>query len=170
MSLYSKEIMKHFRNPQNVGKIEHPSGVGRVGNLRCGDIMYLYLKVGKDKKGREIIKGVKFETFGCTVAIANTSLLTTMIKGKSLDEAMKITKEDLLKKFGNVPFVKIHCSMLAVDALSEAIYDYYVKSKKKIPKNLQKRHEAAEKIGKELEKRHKVLVQIEEKIHKGRRL
>lgn len=163
--LYSKEIMKHFKNPQNVGKIRNPDGLGRVGNLTCGDIMYLYIKVEKDRKGKEIIKNVKFETFGCTVAIANTSLLTTMIKGKRIEEVMKITKDDLLKKFGGVPFMKIHCSMLAVDALFEAIYDYYVKSGKKISKELQEKHEATEKIGKELEERSKELLDFEEKIH-----
>lgn len=167
MEPYSKEIMKHFKHPQNVGKMKNPSAVGKVGNLRCGDIMYLYLKVGKDKKGKEMIKDVKFETYGCTVAIANTSLLTTMIKGKTIEKAMKITKEDLIKKFGNVPFVKIHCSMLAVDALNEAVYDYYLKNKKKITKELQKKHEMAEKVGEEIGKRHKELVEFEEKLHKG---
>jgi len=166
MELYSKEVMRHFKSPQNVGKIKNPSGIGKVGNLRCGDIMYLYIKVEKDKKGKEIIKDVKFETFGCTVAIANTSLLTTMIKGKTIEQAMKIKKEDLLRKFGGVPFVKIHCSLLAVDALSEAIYDYFKKSGKKISSELETRHKKAEKVGEELEKRHKDLVKIEEKLHK----
>jgi nitrogen fixation NifU-like protein len=162
--LYSKEIMKHFKNPRNVGKMKNPTAVGKVGNLRCGDIMYLYLKI-EGKRGKEIIKDVKFETFGCTVAIANTSLLTTMIKGKTLKEALKIKKDDMIKKFGEVPFVKIHCSMLALDALAEAIYDYYVKSKEPISKELQTRHEQAEKIGREIEERHKGLVDLEEKIH-----
>ncbi|MDP2664016.1 MAG: iron-sulfur cluster assembly scaffold protein [bacterium] len=167
MEPYSKEIMKHFKHPQNVGKMKNPSAVGKVGNLRCGDIMYLYLKVEKDKKGREMIKDVKFETYGCTVAIANTSLLTTMIKGKTMEQAMKITKEDLIKKFGNVPFVKVHCSMLAVDALNEAVYDYYLKNKKKITKELQKKHKMAEKVGEEIGKRHKELVELEENLHKN---
>ena len=159
--------MKHFKHPQNVGKMKNPSAVGKVGNLRCGDIMYLHLKIEKDKKGREVIKDVKFETYGCTVAIANTSLLTTMVKGKTIEQAMKIEKEDLIKRFGNVPFIKIHCSMLAVDALAEAIYDYYLKNQKKIPKELQKKHERAEKVGEEIGKRHKDLVEIEEKLHKN---
>lgn len=163
--LYSKEIMKHFKNPQNVGKMKNPSAVGKVGNLRCGDIMYLYLDI-KEEKGKNIIKDVKFETFGCTVAIANTSLLTTMIKGKDLEYALKITKEDMIKKFGEVPFIKVHCSMLALDALAEAIYSYYVKIKKPITKELAQRHEQAEKISKEIEERHKDLVELEEKIHR----
>ena len=164
--LYSKEVMKHFKNPRNVGKMKNPSGLGKAGNLKCGDTMYFYLRIGKDKKGREIIKDVKFETYGCAIAIANTSLLTAMVKNKTLEEAIKITKDDLLKKFGQVPFVKIHCSLLAVDALAEAIYDYYKKNKKPISEELQKRHEMAEKIGKEIEHRHGELVKIEEEIHK----
>src|SRR3989338_10278900 len=110
MRFYSNEVMKHFKKPQNVGKIKNADGLGKVGNLSCGDIMYLYLKIVKNKKGQEIIKDVKFETFGCTVAIANTSLLTTMVKGKTLEQAQKITKDDLVKKFKNVPSVKVHCS------------------------------------------------------------
>ena len=168
MQLYSKEVMKHFKNPQNVGKLKNPSAIGKVGSLRCGDIMYLYLKIEKEKKGKEIIKDVKFETFGCTVAIANTSLLTTMIKGKTIEQALRINKNDLLKKFGSVPFIKIHCSMLAVDALAEAVYDYYSKNKKPISKDLQKRHESAEKIGKEINEKHKELVKLEEDLHKNK--
>lgn len=168
MELYSKEVMKHFKHPQNVGKMKNPSAVGKVGNLRCGDIMYLYLKIKRDKKGREIIEDVKFETYGCTVAIANTSLLTTMVKGKTIEQAMKIKKEDLIKKFGSVPFVKIHCSMLAVDALSEAIYDYFKKSGRKITKELQEKHNKAEKIEKEIKEKHKELIKLEEKLHKNK--
>ena len=168
MELYSKEVMKHFKHPQNVGKMKSPSAVGKVGNLRCGDTMYLYIKVEKDKKGREVIKDVKFETYGCTVAIANTSILTTMVKGKTMEQAMKIKKEDLIKRFGNVPFIKIHCSMLAVDALSEAIYDYFKKSGRKITKELQEKHNRAEKIEKEIEEKHKELMKLEEKLHKNK--
>ncbi len=166
MALYSKEVMKHFKNPQNVGKMKNFDAIGKVGNLRCGDIMYLYLKIGKNKKGEEMIKDIKFETFGCTVAIANTSLLTTMVKGKTLAKALKVTKDDLVKKFKNVPLIKVHCSLLAVDALSEAIYDYYRKQKKQISAELQTRHEAAEVVGQELEKRHGALLEIEEQLHK----
>mgnify|MGYP001574364028 CR=1 FL=1 len=164
--LYSKEVMKHFKTPQNVGRIKNPDALGKVGNLTCGDVMYLYLKIAKNKAGKEIIKDIKFETFGCTVAIANTSLLTTMIRGKTLEEAMKVTKDDLVKKFGNVPLIKVHCSLLAVDALAEAVYDYYIKQKRPIPAELQKRHEKAEKIGKEIGHRHGGLVELEEELHK----
>lgn len=129
--------------------------------------MYLYIKIAKDKKGREFIKDIKFETFGCTVAIANTSLLTTMVKGKTLEDALKVTKDDLVKNFGSVPALKVHCSLLAVDALAEAVHGYYKKNKRPILKELQARHEKAEKIGKEIEERHKRLVGIEEELHKG---
>ena len=169
MNLYSKEVMKHFRKPQNVGRMKNPSAIGKVGNLRCGDIMYLYLKIEKNKKGKEIIKDVKFETFGCTVAIANTSLLTTMIKGKTIEGAMKITKNDLIKKFKGVPFIKIHCSLLAVDALSEAIYDYFQKTGKPISKELEERHKNAEKIGEEIKEKHGGLFKVEEELHKKSR-
>lgn len=164
--LYLKEIMKHFTRPQNVGKMKDYDGLGKAGNLTCGDIMYFYIKVGKNKAGKEIIKNVSFETFGCTVAIANTSLLTTMVRGKTLEEALKITKEDLLKKFGQVPIVKIHCSLLAVDALGEAIYGYLSKNKKSIPEKLQERHQRAERDKKIIEERHKALLKLEEELHR----
>jgi nitrogen fixation NifU-like protein len=152
---YSKEIIKHFKNPQNVGKLKDYSGCGKVGNLLCGDILYFYIKIMKNKQGKEIIKKASFSTFGCPVAIANSSLLTTLVKGKSLKEAMKITKEDLLKKLGKVPPFKIHCSLFAIDALSEAIYDYYSKNKIAIPEELKKKHLRIIKTKEKIEKRYK---------------
>jgi len=166
MMIYSKEVMMHFTNPQNVGKMKNYDGLGKVGNLTCGDIMYLYIKVSKNKKGKEIIKDISFETFGCAIAIANTSLLTTLVKEKTLEEALKITKEDLIKRFGRVPIVKIHCSFLAVDVLGEAIYDYLSKNKRPIPERLQERHQRVEKDKEIVEKRHEELVKLEEEIHK----
>jgi len=163
--IYSKEIMKHFTHPQNVGKMKNYDGLGRVGNLTCGDIMYLYIKVGKNKNRRKIIKDISFETFGCTVAIANTSLLTTIAKGKTLEEALRITKEDLVKEFGQVPLVKIHCSLLAVDALGEAIYDYLSRNEQPISKELRERHQRVERDNKIIKRRHRELVKIEEKLH-----
>jgi nitrogen fixation NifU-like protein len=158
MALYSKKIIEHFKNPRNVGKIKSPSGIGEAGNIQCGDLMRLYIKIGKNKKGEDIIEDIKFETMGCIVAIANTSLLTTMIKGKKLDYALKIKKEDLIKKLGKpLPPFKIHCSVLALDALKEAIYDYYKKSKIKIPDELEKEHKRIIKIKKEISKRYKTL-------------
>ncbi|MDP1538990.1 MAG: iron-sulfur cluster assembly scaffold protein [bacterium] len=164
-TLYSKEIMEHFKNPKNVGRIKNPSGLGRAGNKICGDIMYLYLKIKRNRKGVEIISDIKYETYGCVVAIANTSLLSTMIKGKTLEEAAKVTKEDLIKKFKQVPLIKIHCSLLAVDALSEAIYDYFLKNKREISEELQKKHERIEKEKKEIGRRHAELVKLEEELH-----
>jgi len=167
MSIYSKEIIKHFKNPKNVGKIKKPSGRGEAGNILCGDIMTLYLKIGENKKGEKIIEDVKFETMGCVVAIANTSLLTTMVKGKKLEEALKIKKEDLLKKLGQpLPPFKIHCSVLAVDALKEAIYDYYLKNKIEIPEDLEKEHQRITKTKEELEKRYKGFQAFEKEILK----
>ena len=156
MPLYSKEIFKHFKNPKNVGKIKKPSGVGEAGNLICGDVMKLYLKIEKNKKGERIIKDIKFETLGCVVAIANTSLLTTMVKGKKLEDVLKIKKEDLIKRLGQpLPPIKIHCSILAADALKEAIYDYYLKNEIEISKDLEKEHQRITKTKEELEKRYK---------------
>jgi len=165
-TLYSKEIMKHFRHPRNVGKMKNYDGLGKIGNLLCGDILWLYIKVGKNKQGKEIIKRASFLTFGCTIAIANSRLITTMVRGKTLEKAMKITKEKLLKKLGKVPPFKIHCSLLAVDALSEAIYDYFLKNKKEIPKELQKRHERIKREKKEIEKRYKEWIKMEEEMYK----
>ena len=128
--LYSKEIMQHFRHPRNVGEMKNYDGLGKVGNPVCGDVLWLYIKVAKNKKGEEIIKKASFKTFGCTVAIANSSLITTLVRGKTLDEALKITKDSILKKLKKVPPIKIHCSVLAVDALHKAIDDYLVKNKK----------------------------------------
>ena len=136
------------------------SGLGKVGNPICGDVLWLYIKVGKDKSGKEIIKQASFSTFGCTVAIANSSLITTLVNEKTLEEAMKISKGDLLKKLKKVPPIKVHCSFLAIDALSEAIYDYLSKNKRKIPVDLQEKHKRIEKEKKEMEKRYKKMNEI----------
>jgi nitrogen fixation NifU-like protein len=165
MPIYSKEIIKHFKNPRNVGKIKNPSGVGEAGNIYCGDVMKLYLKIGENRKREKIIDDVKFETLGCVVAVANTSLLTTLVKGKKIEEALKIKKEDLIKKLGQpLPLFKIHCSVLAVDALKEAIYDYYLKEKIEIPADLEKEHQRIIKTKEELEKRYKGFQAFEKEI------
>lgn len=166
--LYSKQIIEHFKHPRNVGKMTGYDGLGKVGNIICGDVLWLYIKIGKDKQGREVIKNVSFETFGCIVAIANSSLLTTMVKGKTLEEAMKITKQDLLEKIRKVPPIKVHCSVLAADALSEAIYDYLKKNKKPIPQELAKRHQRIAKEKKIIEEKYRDWTKFEEKsIRKG---
>ncbi len=126
---YSKKVMKHFKNPHNQGVIKNADAVGQVGNPGCGDVMKLYLKIGrkkasKGKNGVEMIKDIKFETLGCAAAIAVSSAMTDIAKGKTLDEAMKITKDKIVKDLGGLPPVKIHCSMLSVEALHKAIEEY----------------------------------------------
>jgi nitrogen fixation NifU-like protein len=167
MTIYSKTIIEHFKKPRNAGKIKNPDGRGEAGNLVCGDLMKIYLKIKKTKRGEEIIKDIKFETLGCIVAIANTSLLTTMVKGKTIKEALKIKKEDLIKELGQpLPPFKIHCSVLALDALKEAIYDYYQKKKIKIPEELEKEHQRIVKTKEEIEKRYKEFRELEKEVLK----
>jgi len=167
MPIYSKEIIQHFKKPKNVGKIKKPSGVGEAGNFLCGDVMKLYLKIRENKKGEKIIDDVRFETLGCIVAIANTSLLTMLVKGKTLKKALSLRKEDLIKKLGQpLPPIKIHCSILAIDALKEAIYDYYLKNKIKIPEKLEKDHQRIVKTKEEIEKRYKDFTKFEKEILK----
>jgi len=117
--MYSEKVLDHFKNPRNVGEIEDADGVGTVGNPVCGDMMYIYIKVKDDR-----IDDVKFKTFGCGAAIATTSMTTELAKGKTLDEAMKITRQDVADELGGLPPVKMHCSNLAADALHEAVKDY----------------------------------------------
>lgn len=130
--MYSEKIFKEFRKPSNIGEIRDADGIGKVGNPVCGDVMHIYIKVGKNKKGEEIIKNIRFRTFGCIVAIANSSLLTKMVKGKTIKEAMRITKKDLIKKLGKMPPIKYHCSILALDSLRKAIQDYRNKKGKDV--------------------------------------
>jgi len=158
--------MKHFKKPENVGKIKNADGTGKAGNFLCGDVMYIYLKIKKDKKGKERISDIKFQTFGCIIAIANTSMLTKIVKEKTLEEALKITKDDLLKKLGKVPPIKIHCSVLALDALHEALYDYYLKNKLKIPTFLKKEHNRIGKTLKDIEERYKQFTEMQERFYK----
>ncbi len=120
MSLYSEKVMDHFRNPRNVGVIEDPDGVGEVGNAKCGDIMKMYIKVEND-----ILVDVKFETFGCGSAIASSSMATEMIKGKPLKEALKLTNKAVTEALDGLPAYKLHCSVLAEEAVQAAVRDYY---------------------------------------------
>ena len=115
---YTKAVFDHFQNPRNMGEIENADGVGTVGNPSCGDVLKVMLKVKNDK-----IDDVKFQTFGCAAAIASSSMMTTLVKGKSLDEAKKITNKDVAKALGQLPPIKVHCSNLAADALQKAIGD-----------------------------------------------
>lgn len=123
MALYSDTVMDHFRNPRNVGAIEDADGVGEVGNAACGDIMKIYLKIESD-----IIADVKFETFGCGSAIASSSMATEMIKGKPLSEAMQLTNKAVAEALDGLPAHKLHCSVLAEEAILAAVKDYYDKN------------------------------------------
>ena len=124
MALYSEKVMDHFRNPRNVGVIEDANGVGTVGNAKCGDIMKMYLKIEND-----IIEDVKFETFGCGSAIASSSMATELIKGKPVEDAMKLTNKAVAEALDGLPDYKMHCSVLAEEAIQAALDDYYQKSK-----------------------------------------
>ena len=120
MALYSEKVMDHFRNPRNVGVIEDANGIGEVGNAKCGDIMKMYLKIED-----EVIKDVKFETFGCGSAIASSSMATEMIKGKPLSEVKNLTNKAVTEALDGLPVHKIHCSVLAEEAIHSALEDYY---------------------------------------------
>jgi len=121
---YSKEVIKNYTHPKNMGEIKNADGIGKVGNPTCGDVMWIYIKVAKDEKGKEILKDIKFKTFGCSAAIATSSMITQMAKGKTLSEAEKITRNDVAESLKGLPPIKMHCSNLASDALRKAIEDY----------------------------------------------
>ena len=127
---YSKKVMDHFMNPRNVGEIESPDGYGKVGNPVCGDLMEIFIKVKEDR-----VEDIKFRTFGCASAIAVSSMVTEMAKGMSLEEAMKITRDDVADELGGLPPQKLHCSNLGADALHAAIEDYWVKTGKIRPED-----------------------------------
>jgi nitrogen fixation NifU-like protein len=124
--MYSPKVMQNFANPQNVGEIPNADGVGTVGNPVCGDLMTIYIKVKDDR-----IEDIKFKTFGCGAAIATSSMVTQMAKGKTIEEALKITREDVAKELGGLPPQKMHCSNLAAEALEAAINDYKNKQAEK---------------------------------------
>lgn len=136
---YSKKVMEHFMNPRNVGVIENPEGYGKVGNPVCGDIMEIFIKVKDDR-----IDDIKFRTFGCGSAIAVSSMVTEMAKGKTLDEAMLINREDVADELGGLPPQKMHCSNLGADALHAAVKDYWVKIGKIKPEEAKVEEESHE--------------------------
>jgi len=121
---YTDKVMDHFRNPRNVGTIENPDGYGKVGNPVCGDLMEMFLRIGKNDKGEEIIEDIKFRTFGCGSAVSTSSMVTEMAKGMTLDDAYKITRSDVAEELDGLPPIKMHCSNLAADALKAAINNY----------------------------------------------
>jgi nitrogen fixation NifU-like protein len=121
--MYNEKVIDHFQNPRNVGEIDSPSGIGEVGNMKCGDIMKIFIKVEDN-----IIKDIKFLTFGCGAAIASSSALTEMVKNKTIEEALAVTNNDVAEELGGLPAPKLHCSNLAADALHKAIKDYQRKN------------------------------------------
>ena len=125
MALYSEKVMDHFLHPRNVGSIENADGVGEVGNAKCGDIMKIFLKIDKDT---QVITDVKFETFGCGSAIASSSMATEMIKGKPLSEALTLSNKAVAEALDGLPAHKMHCSVLAEEAIKAAVKDYYDKN------------------------------------------
>lgn len=143
--MYTEKVMDHFENPRNIGEMESPSGTGTVGNVKCGDIMRMYLDIDEN----QIIQDVKFKTFGCGAAVASSSIATELVKGKTIHEAMKITNRAVMEALDGLPPVKVHCSLLAEEAIHAALWDYAQKHDIKIeglvqPKNDISEHEEEE--------------------------
>ena len=138
--MYSEKVMELFRNPKNMGEMKNPDGVGKIGNPVCGDMMWLYIRIVKNKTGDMIIKDVKVKTFGCVAAIVTSSQITELAKGKTLDEALEINNKTIVDVLEGLPPQKLHCSVLAAQALKEAIYDYYKRNKFPVPERLEKYH------------------------------
>ena len=134
---YSEKVMDHFTNPRNVGEIEDASGVGVVGNAKCGDIMKMYLKIDEN----DVIVDCKFKTFGCGAAIATSSMATELIKGKTVAEALKLTNSAVVEALEGLPPVKVHCSVLAEEAVKTALADYYGKIGRPVDFEIEKAHE-----------------------------
>lgn len=122
---YSEQVMDHFSNPRNVGELENANAIGQVGNAKCGDIMKIYMDIEDN-----IIKDIKFKTFGCGAAIATSSMATEMVKGKTVDEALKLTNKAVMEALGGLPTEKVHCSVLAEEAIAAAIEDYKKRQEK----------------------------------------
>ena len=122
--MYTEKVMDHFQHPRNVGEIENPSGMGTVGNAKCGDIMRIYLDIDDN----QVIRDVKFKTFGCGAAVANSSMATEMVKGKTVQEAMAVTNKAVCEALDGLPPVKVHCSLLAEEAIHAALWDYAQKN------------------------------------------
>ena len=134
--LYSEKVMDHFANPRNVGEIPDANAVGEVGNAKCGDIMRMYLKIDND-----VVTDCKFKTFGCGAAIATSSMATELIKGRSVDEVLKLTNSAVVEALDGLPAVKVHCSVLAEEAVKSAIADYYKKIGREIDFEIEKDHD-----------------------------
>jgi len=127
--MYSEKVLDHFNHPRNQGVIKDADAVGEVGNPKCGDVMKVYVKIGENIKHDKIVSDIKFETLGCGAAIATSSMMTEMVKGKTIESALKIGKLDIANELGGLPEAKLHCSILAHDAFAAAIKDYQNKNK-----------------------------------------
>jgi len=162
--MYPKKVMEYFLKPKNVGEIKDADGIGEAGNVVCGDLMRIYIKVGENKKGKTIIKDIKFKTLGCVAAIATSSKVSELAKGKTIEGALKITNKEVAESLGGLPPVKIHCSLLAVDALREAIYDYLKKNNLPIPPELEEDHKRIVKEREMVEERYKDFTELQRKL------
>lgn len=162
-SFYTKQTLDHFRHPQNCGELKNADGLGEAGNIICGDLMSLYIKVKKNNQGKTVIAAVKFKTYGCAAAIATSSVITELVKGKTIEEALKVSKNDIVDTLKGLPPIKIHCSILAIDALHEAIYQYFSAKKLPIPQFLQEKHARIEKGKKEIKERYAKWLSISKK-------
>jgi len=160
--MYSKKVMEHFRNPHNQGKIKDADGIGKVGNISCGDVMWIYIKVKDD-----VIVDIKFSTFGCAAAIATSSMITDLVKGKTVKEALKITNKDVADSLDGLPPIKIHCSTLAEEGLNEAIYDYLTKNKLRIPKSVEEKHKRIQAELEKIKEKYKDFKEFEEELMKN---
>ena len=138
--MYSDKVMDHFQNPRNVGEIEDASGVGTVGNAKCGDIMRIYLDIDEE----QVIRDVKFKTFGCGAAVATSSMATEMVKGKTVQEAMAVTNKAVMEALDGLPPVKVHCSLLAEEAIHAALWDYAQKNEIEIEGLVQPKSDISE--------------------------
>ncbi len=128
--MYTEKVIEHFKNPHNIGEIKEADGIGKIGNPTCGDVMYCYIKVGKNENGDEILTDIKVKTFGCVAAVATSSMVTDLAMGKTLEEAKIISRDNVKDALEGLPPIKVHCSNLAADALHKAIEDYEEKKKK----------------------------------------
>ena len=138
---YTDVVIDHFRNPRNYGELADADAVAKVGSPICGDELWLYIKVGKNERGELYIKDVKFQSFGCAAAVATGSMITELAKGRTLEDALRISRKDVSAALGGLPMVKIHCSLLSTDALHEAIYQYYKNHGIAISAELEQLHE-----------------------------
>lgn len=165
--MYSEKVMEHFNNPRNQRKMEDPDAIGKVGNALCGDVMWIYIKVDENDEGEEIIEDISWETFGCTAAIATSSMVTELAKGEKLEKALEISNEKVAEELDGLPSVKMHCSNLAADGLVEAIYNYMDASEREIPEDLKEKHEQIKQHMEKVEEEYGDYVEMEEEMHKA---